>query len=284
MSSGSDSSGMNLNAMQRWFMEQLMAPYRTPHRAPTEVPTPEVAADRVVKPSATLTPQERMTIYAQQYMWRFQSVSKNTHAALAAVMGEGDFDQLIIDYLSRFPPYGFTLNNLCQALPHYLEHYCQRADKGLLLDLARLERAVSDAYDTYRVGTVTADDLTALPQEAFGLLRFRLDPSVRVLAFEHNVMAIYDANIEGEPLPEGTATPTWGVVWRYQHKVWRQSISHARYQILAALNDGQTVMSALERAAAVWDGDIDQLASQLFGWFNEWVEEEFFCSVIAPTT
>ena len=282
MPSAPEPSGLSLNQLQRWFLARLIERHQTAHRAPASVPAPQLPPAALIAPSATLSAEQRMNVYIDQYIWRFFEVSGNEHKGLRALLGQADFEALITDYLSRFPPYGFSLNNLCHALPHYMDHYCDRPDKALLAEMVRLERAVSDAYDTYRVGRVTADDLAAVPGDVWGLLRFRLDPSVRLLACEYDVLAMYDAHLADEPLPERAPRKCWVAVWRADNQVWRQSIGQARYEILSTLAAGAPVGVALERAAEVWEGDVEELAGRLFTWFSEWVKEEFFSSYILP--
>lgn len=283
MSSAPDrpGSGLCYRDLQRWFLERIVAPHRRDGAAAAPlVPEREVA--QVIRPSATLSAEERMNVYVQQYIWRLQGIVAQEHPTLVRLMGDDACDELALEYISRFPPRGFTLNDLCHALPYYLAHHCAREDAPLLHDVARLERAISDAYDTYPIGRVTADDLRQVPAEAWPEMRFQLDPSVRVMAFAYDVVAAYNAAVEGEPLPELTPRPTWAVVWRAQHKIWRRPIGHARYQTLAALAAGETVLAALERAAEVWDGDEDALQETVFTWFSEWVEDGFFARLILP--
>jgi len=137
MPSAPEPSGLSLNELQRWFLARLIERHQTAHRAPAWVPAPELPPAALIAPSATLSAEQRMNIYIDQYIWRFFEVSGNEQKGLRALLGQADFEALITDYLSRFPPYGFSLNNLCHALPHYMEHYCQRPDKALLSEMVR---------------------------------------------------------------------------------------------------------------------------------------------------
>lgn len=275
-------SGLSLNELQRWFLDQVIGPHRTGNPAPAVVPAPEREISAVVLPSATLTAEQRMNIYAQQYILRLHGIVSDRHPTIERLLGADRFAEVATDYLSRFPPYGYTLNNLCHAFPHYVERYLEHDEHALLCELVTLERAISDAYDTYVVGRVSPDDLASVPAEQWPEVRFRLDPSVRILSFEYDVLAIYDSVKEDAPLPPRTPKQTRVAVWRQGGLVWRQPIARARHAILSAFAENQTVTVALERASNVWEGDEEELAQTVFSWFSTWVQEDFFSAIVLP--
>ncbi len=279
MSSAHDPSGLSIQELQRWFLEHIVAPHRTTSSPET---APERDVEAILLPSATLSAAQRLGVYSEQYILRLLDVVSNEHPGVKRLMGDDAFKELSLDYIDRYPPYGYSLDDLCHAMPYYLKHICEREDAALLHQMARFENALSTAYHSHRVGTVTAEDLSQIPQEIWPVLRFRPGPSLHIMAFDFNVIDILDAHKEGTPLPDLGPTPTWGAVWRHNHKVWHQRISRPRYEALLALTSGETVTSALERASDVWEGDEEELAATVFQWFSEWIEEEFFCSIVLP--
>ena len=67
--------------------------------------------------------------------------------------------------------------------------------------------------------------------------------------------------------------PTWLAVSRINYVVRRWTLTRVQFELLEALIAGQTVGSAIERAAklAVESGEsVDQLAESLRDWFAEW--------------
>ena len=287
MSSAPDSqptvSGLTLNELQRWFLDRVTGPHRTKNRAPAVVPTPARDVAQVIRPSATLTAEERMNIYAEQYILRLFGIARDRHPVLYHLLGEAEFEAMVTDYLSRFPPYGYTLNNLCNSMPYYVERYLEHEEHALLCQVAQLERAISDAFDTYVVGRVAAEDLAAVSAEQWPDVRFLLDPSVRLMEFDYDVIGMYDAVKEDTPLPARTPKKTWVAVWRNNGLVWRQSISRTRHAILSAFAARETVAVALERASELWDGDEDALVQTVFSWFSTWVQEDFFSALVLPS-
>lgn len=279
MSSAPSRKGLELGDLQRWFLERIVAPHRT---VGAPAPAPERQAADVILPSRTLTADQRIDIYSKMYLLRLCEVMAGEHPVIERLIGKNDFTELVRDYVSRYPSRGFTLNDLAHALPHYLKYHCKRDDTPLLLDIARLERAISDAYDTPHIGTLTADDLSRLPVESWTDLRFRMDPSVRIMAFDHAACDIVNAHHEDRDLPDLGPMPSWAVVWRHAHKIWRQPVTQVMYVILDALASGETLMTALERASEVWSDDEAELENNIFRWFGNWLNESYFSSYILP--
>ncbi|MEM9489517.1 MAG: DNA-binding domain-containing protein [Myxococcota bacterium] len=279
-SRASSSSGLSYAELQRWFLEQVIAPHRTVGAAPT---VPERSAEQIIKPSPTMNPAERVGIYVQGYFLRLREQLANEYPAVERVVGEDAFVELARDYYSHFPPNDFTMRALPHGMPHYLRYHCTRDDRALLHDIARLEHAVSSAFDTPTGGKVVPEDIASVPAEAWPEVRFRVDPSFSVLAFDHDAWAIVDAYHDGVDLPDLGRKPSWAVVWRHDNRVWRQPISLPVYTILSALAAGQTVTAALERGMEVWKDDVAELEGKIFQWFSEWIKEGYFAAIIIPS-
>ena len=289
MSPGPDNPGSRLTLveLQRWFLDRVVSPHhpratdaRDRERSPRNAEAHPV--DQVILPSATLTADQRIGIYSRMYMQRLRRIIANEHPTIEHLLGEQGFAELVRGYLHRYPPHDYTLRILPHALPYYLQQHCKHEHAALLHDVARLERAVSDAFDTPTYGKVTSADLAAVPAEAWADVRFRVDPSFRVLAFEHDAYAFVDAYHRKTDMPEIRPTKTWAVVWRHENRVWRQPISQPIYAMLAAFARGECVTTAVERGMEVWQGDEAELESKIFRWFASWIEEGYFRAIVLP--
>lgn len=284
MSRAPERSRLSFVDLQRWFLERVVAPHRTGDGSGAAAPPatgPAVA--EVILPSATLDPEQRLGIYSEMYFARLCEVMAGEHPVLERLMGADAFVNMLRDYLGRHPSRSFTLNDLACALPRYLKEHCARDDAALLLDIVRLERAISDAYDTPHFGTLTAEALAAIPAESWSEIRFRMDPSVRIMAFDHDACAIVNAHLAGEELPELSPRPSWAMVWRHDNLVWRQPITRTMHAILSALARGDSVTAALEGAYSTWEDDDAELEARVFQWFSEWLNEGLFRDYVLST-
>lgn len=278
---GQKPSGLSFTELQRWFLKRVVALQDSPD-ADAGLPAPDHQTAQVIKPSATLDPDARLAIYHRMYRVRMHKLLAKEHPVIEELLGDDAFEALAFDYFTRFPPSDFTLRNLAHALPYYLQHIYDGDDATLLRDVARLEHAVSDAFDTPEMGKITAAALGEVPPEQWPALRFRMDPSFRLLAFEYDASAFVDARSEKRPYPEKTPEKTWAVVWRHDNQVWRQAIKHTVYEMLLALSSGETVTTALERGMNVWTGSEEALESNVFQWFADWMNEGYFRAVVLP--
>jgi hypothetical protein len=278
--------GLGLAALQRWFLEAVVGPHRS---APAgvigaaPVAVPDVPVEAVIRPSRTLDPAARVAIYSRMYFWRLHNVLARTYATVRRLMGDDGFQDLVRDYLTRFPPRSFAINDVDLALPHHLAAYGRDLPQAaLLLDVARVEQAMSESFDVFAAGTATAADLARIPPEDWGEVRFRLDPSMRLLALDHDALAFVHAVKNDKPLPEPAPRRTFAAVWRQNYVVWRKPLGELAHTILVQLGRGVTLGEAMETAAARWAGAEAELERDIFQWFSAWLEDGFFCAVIPP--
>lgn len=282
MSDPDRASGMDLAALQRWFLEAVVGPHRTAAGAPPPA-VPAMPVEAVIRPSRTLDAAARVDIYSKMYFWRLVGVLRKTYPTVRRLLGQAGFEAMARDYFTRFPPRSFTLNDVDLGLPHYLAAYgADLPQAGLLHDVARVEQATSDAFDVFGAGTATAADLQAIAPEDWGEVRFRLDPSVRLLSLEHDALAFVLAVKKDAPLPEATPRRSFVAVWRQDYVVWRKPLGELAYTILVELGRGVTLGAAMETAAALWDGAEAELERDMFQWFSAWLGDGFFCAVIPP--
>jgi len=274
--------GLDYPALQRWLFEAVVGPHRTAAGAPP-VAVPDLPAEALIRPSRTLDPAERVAIYSRMYFWRLLGVLVKTYPTVHRLMGAAAFQAMARDYFTRFPPRSFTLNDIDLALPHYLAAYgADLPQRALLLDVARVEQATSDSFDVFPAGTVTAANLAGIPPEDWGELRFRLDPSVRLLALDHDGLGFVLAVKKDQPLPDPGPRRTFVAVWRQSYTVWRKPLNELAHAILVQLGRGVTLGEAMETAATLWDGAEALLERDIFQWFSAWLEDGFFCAVTSP--
>lgn len=275
-------SGLDYAGLQRWFLEAVVGPHRSAAGAPPPS-VPDLPAERVIRPSRTLDPAARVAIYSRMYFQRLLDVLARTYPTVRRLLGAAAFEAMARDYFTRFPPRSFTLNDIDLALPHYLAAYGDELPRrALLLDVARVEQATSDSFDVFGAGSATAADLAAIAPEDWGEVRFHLDPSMRLLALDHDGLAFVLAVKKDTPLPEPGPRRTFVAVWRQNYVVWRKPLGELAHAILVQLGRGVTLGEAMETAAALWDGAEAELERDIFQWFSAWLEDGFFCAVVPP--
>jgi hypothetical protein len=151
------SGGPTLRDLQGW----LQAIVRHPDAVAEAVASEEcrrwlvVAADAlndVVRPSAALTAEQRLGLYARSYRLRLLECMRELHPGLDHALGRALFDDFALDYLQANASTSYTLLELDQGFAdHLAATEPQLADgeepwPSFVVDLARLERLFFEVY------------------------------------------------------------------------------------------------------------------------------------------
>jgi Putative DNA-binding domain len=291
-----------LAQIQRWLQTVITHPDGVEAGMASDAARSEIdiSADRVeevIDRSKRRTSVERLEIYANAYYARLLECLRDEYPALLHAAGDEVFDGLAFGYLQAYPSQSYTLGELSRRFAQYLEETRptdeDEAGAGpswpeFLIDLVRLERCYSDVFDgpgAERMSLLDAAALKDLSPEVWMQARLVTVPCLRLLSLRFPVHEYATAVREKQnpDLPE--PTPTWLAVSRINYVVRRWTLSPVQFELLAALIDGQTVGTAIERAArlAVEAGDsVDRLADSLRDWFAEWSSAGFFRGIQHP--
>jgi hypothetical protein len=111
------------------------------------------ALDDIVRPSAALTAEQRLAMYARSYQLRLLECMRELHPALRYALGPALFDDFTLDYLQANPSTSYTLFELDRGFADHLGATRPELADGeepwtsFLVDLARLERLFLEVYD-----------------------------------------------------------------------------------------------------------------------------------------
>jgi hypothetical protein len=127
-------------------MQPLTARDTLPRRPRTHAAAEAVA---LVKPNSRLSSLERLEIYGRSYWSRVRDALSEDFPGLRAVLGARRFDRLRDAYLADCPSESFTLRNLGQHLPAWIEQHPEFAGSNhdVALDMTRLEWAHIESFD-----------------------------------------------------------------------------------------------------------------------------------------
>lgn len=240
--------------------------------------TSAVAVADFVLPSKTLSPRERLDIYSRSYFARLEECLVADFPVVKALLGERRFHGLVHDYVEAHPPSSWTLARLGDEMPTFLAK--RRGVSKLVRDVARLERAMSEAFDAEVAETLSSSDVARVPTAAWAKARLVPSESLRVLAFETAanaaVVSVLEKDVVPKKLPRG---PSFVAVYRKDWRVWRMNLTRPMHAALSALAGGRPLGAAVAAASRVFEGDPDELAPLVSRWFATWVEEGVFAAV-----
>jgi Putative DNA-binding domain len=289
---------VNLLDLQRQMSEDVrrpltpdwdMQPQTEDGRSITEI------ADGYVKPNALLTSFERLEIYNRQYWFRVIGAVAEDYPALNAVLGSRRFDAMVLAYLKENPSTSFTLRNIGAKLPAWLAANSEitGARHGLAVDVARLEWAYVDAYDSASLTPFSEEDFAGLGAET----RLRLQPHVQLLDLTYPVDELVLAVRKEAPeievasnavsevrqnkraaLPRMRKSAIWLAVHRYDDSVYYRRIDREAFLLLRSLRDGASIAEALESAFDASKLTPEQQAAKIQEYFAHAAELGWFCS------
>jgi hypothetical protein len=261
---------VNLLDLQRRMAEDVMRPL-TPdfqmQTATSDGGSTQELANRYIKPNDRLSSFERLEIYNRQYWFRVIGAVSEDFPAIGAVLGAKKFDSLILAYLRENPSTSFTLRNLSSKLPQWLESHPEFAPRRhrLLLDVARLEWAYVEAFDSAEYAPLTTADFADLSAES----KLFLQPHLQLLDLSYPVdelvLAVHQQTpptdimsnavtkrkqVKQARLPRMRRFPVHLAVHRFENSVYYRRIDHEAFLLLSALQTGSPLGQALEVAFA----------------------------------
>ena len=222
-------------------------------------------AEAYVKPNDRLSSFERLEIYNRQYWFRVIGAVSEDFPALDAVLGPKKFQALVLAYLKENPSTSFTLRNLGARLPQWLKEHREYASRryGLICDVARLEWAYVDSFDSAALTPLTDDDLRGLAGDS----TLTLQPHLQLLDLHYPVddlvLAVHRATPEADitsnaaserkqpaklHLPQMRKMPVYLAVHRFENSVYYRRIEREAFVMLSALQRQRTLGEALESA------------------------------------
>jgi hypothetical protein len=285
----------SLGVIQRWMQAVLTHPdgvaggMRSPEaRGEIEVGPDELG--RVLTRSRALSAADRLGVYANAYYARLLECLREEFPALVHTLGQDVFDGFAVDYLQAHPPKSYTLQELGSNFPKFLAETCPADENpawaAFLIDLASLERVYNEVFDGPGVEgrqLLTADHLLALPPDRWPYARLVLADGFRLVELRSPVHEyITSIRRNEEPSPPNSAE-TLLAVHRRDYVVRRHPLLRPQYVLLRTLLAGESIGTAIGRAAELHGPDLDVFAAGLRAWFCDWAAEGFFLCVELPS-
>jgi hypothetical protein len=250
--------------------------------------------DSYIKPNELLSSFDRLEIYNRQYWFRVIGAVAEDFPALNALIGEKKFDRLVLAYLRENPSTSFTLRNLGSKLPLWLEHHPEFTPnrRELLLDVARLEWAYVEAFDSAEFPPLIASDFSDLSADS----RLFLQPHLQLLDLKYPVdelvLAVHRetgpsdimSNAASErkhvkrtrlPRMQRSAVPL--AVHRYENSIYYRRIDHEAYLLLSQLQKGVALGLALDAAFRSSNLSAEDQAAKIQEYFAHAAELGWFC-------
>ena len=155
-------------------------------------------------------------VYRHAYGARLVESLRTDHALLHSYVGDETFDAMGYAYVAASPSYHPNIRWFARALPDFLGATEPYSNYPVLSELAALEKALNDAFDSADAPALQVADLAQVPSEQWNGLRFQAQPGACRLDFTTNAAAIWLALKNDEPPPDASTLdePARILVWR----------------------------------------------------------------------
>ena len=246
----------------------------------------DIAPERInelVLPSKTLTPSERLGIYAGMYPMRMRDALATDFPCVKKALGDDGWGELvdayIVDHYSVHP----NLNQLGRGLPAFIREQKQLKQATFLAELAELEQAMVEVFDAPESAQADVNALLDLRPDQWSSAVFHSVAAFRLCAFQYPVNGYLQCVKTDQEPPSVKRGQTYVAVYRKSYVTWRMNLTRPQYRILKLLTEGKTVFDALLKGSKGGGSDVAGLAQQLTAWFKDWFEEGWFSSIELKT-
>jgi len=274
---------------QRWFSGLVMRPLAPDNHMhiPGEDGSALAEIDSIIAPNTKLSAFERLEVYNRQYWFRLFEALDTDFPALIKLIGNGHFRNLAEAYLTECPSTSYTLRDLGNRLPNWLEANSKHAGDfpQAAVDIARLEWAYVEAFDAAELPTPGPEQLQQAGEEG----RIRLQPHIHFVELR---TAIDEFTAKAHDYEFGRRDKLLRRFKRDRFKVLPETFTVAVYRIhdqvaqlpleaeavtlLKSLAEGKPLGDALEAAFLNSSLSEEQNAIRIQQWFATWSGLQWF--------
>ncbi len=278
-----------LDKLQQWMQAVITHPAGvdaglSAPGAQSHIVTLPSDVEQIIEPSRRQSSIERLEVYANAYYMRLIECLQSEFPVFRQTVGDDLFAEFAVDYLRRYPSQSYTLGELGARFVSFLTETRPAAQDApdwfdFLIDLARLERTLSEVFDGPGCETkppLRHEELLAIDPELWPQARLTTAPCLRLLALRFPLNDYYTAIKAGDEAALPQAAESWLAITRRDYVVRRYSLTRPQFILLTKLQRDQTVGEAIAAAAEAYPGEIDQLAADLRDWFRIWSTAPMF--------
>lgn len=167
------------------------------------------------------SPEARLAIYSNGYRLRLLEALSTDFLALHTLTGDDYFEQIGHRYIEAYPSTHYSIRYFGRNLSSFLAETEPFAATPVLSEMARLEWALTLAFDAADDPLLDESALAALPPEAWSTMRLRFHTSVQRHDFHWNVPELWTA-IDQQRAPETPQVYPQPCAWL----IWRRELQN----------------------------------------------------------
>lgn len=195
-------------------------------------------------------------IYRRSRAERLLACFVDEFPRVRVLLGDEAFRAAVAACLSAHPPKDPSMRRLGPCFPAFLE--AEGFADGVV-DLARLEVAWSEVFDSSNRASMSVADLAAIPPHHWPHLAFQWCPDHQLLQFRTRVDG-FSLQVPRSPEPE----PSEVLIYRKEFRIFIRRLDPAEAAALSILRTGVTLAEAM--------GQLGGEPGPWVGWLNSWAE------------
>lgn len=213
--------------------------------------------------------RSRLEVYRHGYRVRLRDNLQAEFAGLGSMAGPR-FRTMLDKYIGAHPSEHYNIRCYGAGLAAFLDYAHPWRGRPQFADVARLDWAISVAFDAVDEASASAGDLAGVPPDAWPALKFSLQRNLHVLDCRCNAEAFRRAADLGQPRPRlrRFAQARQILVWRKDNTVHYRCLDDREWQVLSAAIRGEPVAALCEALASHYGGEaaMAHMVALLQGW------------------
>lgn len=222
-----------------------------------------------IRGNSTADAASRLAIYRHGYRVRLRDALKAEFAGLRSMAG-ARFEAILDKYIGAHPSEHYNIRWYGAGLAAFLDYAHPWRDRPQFADMARLDWAISVAFDAADETRASIAELADVPAQAWPGLQFSLQRNLHVLDCRSNVETFRRAADQAMPRPRlrRYAQARQVLVWRLDTTVHYRRLDDDEWQALSAAIRGQTFAGLCEILARRYGeaAAMSRMVALLQGW------------------
>lgn len=216
--------------------------------------------------------EDRLDVYQNAYRVRLIEILSKNYDATWSFLGDAQFYELAVNYFKTYPSTNANARWVGQKFPMFLENEPSIKDYPVIADLAKIERALEDAFDVPNSNVANFSDLEEAALKNVENLVLNFHPSVTVYTFETNAYDVFKS-LRASKAPSGQImldNEQQILFWRKDLNCMHLSLEYEEGAILRAAIQNATFTQLCEICAEI--DDPDSAALRMAGYLRKWIE------------
>lgn len=191
----------------------------------------------------------RFAVYRNNVFVGLTDALRASFPCVVKLVGDEFFGAMARVFAAATPPHSPVLLHYGAEFPDFIASFPPADSLPYLADVARIERAATEAYHEREAESLAHSALAGVPPDQAPMLRFRLHPSVRLVRSPFPAFTIWRMNTpDGTPAPVDLSEAQDTMVLRPDAEVDVRQVLPASHDFVAALAQGLTLSQAVEAA------------------------------------